>query len=97
MARRNLLKEVPNNIILYESEIWTKTLELKKRPNSLVQRKAVLRIASVYYTMSAPAVLVTASTIHVDLLTAEWMEIYKATSVGNQITSHFTEITITKL
>ena len=76
-ARWNLLMEVGGIIMLYESEIWAETLEVKKRTNLLVsvQRTASLRIASAYRTVFAPAVLVIAGTIPVDLLAAEWVEI----------------------
>ena len=79
-ARRRILKEVANSIMLYGSEIWAETLEVKKRANSLVlvQRTAALCIASVYRTVFAPAVFVIAGTIPVDLLAAERTEIYKA-------------------
>ena len=43
--------------------------------------------------MSAPAVFVIAGTIPVDLLAAERMEIYKAKSAENHITSRFREDT----
>ena len=74
--------------MLYGSEIWAETLEIKKRINSLVtiQRMAAFRIESAYRTVTAPAVLVVADTISVDLLAAVRMEIYKAKSTGNHIT-----------
>ena len=53
-ARRRLLMEVANSIMLYGSEIWSETLEVQKRASSLV---SVQRTAA-YCTMSAPAVLV---------------------------------------
>lgn len=97
-ARRRLLMEVGNSIMLYGSEIWAETLDVKKRANSLVsvQRTAASRIASAYRTVSAPALLVIAGTIPVDLLAAERMEIYKAKSAGNHITGYFRENTISK-
>ena len=59
--------------MLYGSEIWAETLEVKERANSLVsvQRTPALRITSAYRIMSAPAVLVIAGAIPVDLLAAE--------------------------
>ena len=65
--------EVANSIILYGSEMWGETLEVKNRANSLVlvQRTAALRIASAYLT----AVIAIASTSPVDLLAAEQMKI----------------------
>ena len=62
--------EVGDNVMLYGREIWAETLEIKKWANSLVQgqRTAALRIASVCRIVSAPAVLVIAGTIPVDLL-----------------------------
>ena len=52
--------EVENSIMLYGSNIWVETLDVKKRANSLVsvQRTTALSIASVYRTVSAPAILV---------------------------------------
>ena len=84
-ASRKLLTEIAN-------------LRVKKRANSLVsiQRTTALRIASVYRAVSAPAVLVIADTIPVDLLAAEWMEVYKSKPAENHVTSHFRENTITK-
>ena len=68
--------EIANSIMLYGSEIWAETLEVKKRANTFVsvQRMVALRIAS------TPAVIVIAGTIPVDLLAAGWIEIYNATS-----------------
>ena len=85
-ARRRLWMEVANNIILYGSEIWAETLDAKKRANSLVsvQRTAALYVASAYRTVSAPAVLVIAGTILVDLLMAERTKIFKAKSTGSR-------------
>ena len=76
--------EVANNILLYVSEIWDETMEVKKRANSLVL--GALRIASPYRPVAAPAVFVIAGTIPVDLLSAD----------GSAITGHFIENTITK-
>ena len=72
-ARRRLLMEVANSIMLYGREIWAETLEVKKRANSLVlvQRMAALRNESAYSTMSAPADLVIAGKIPVALLEAD--------------------------
>ena len=52
---------------------------------------AILRIASAYRTVSVSTVLVIASTISMDLLAAERMEIYKAKSAENHMTYHFRE------
>ena len=90
-ARRKLLMEVADNIVLYGSEFWAETLEVKKRVNSIVsaQRTAALRFASAHRSVSASAVLVIAGTIPVDLLATERTEIYKAKSARSHITSHF--------
>ena len=65
-AKQRLLMEIANSIMIYGSEIWAETLEVKKRANSLVsvQRTAALRIASAYRTVSAPNILMTAGTIY---------------------------------
>ena len=47
-------------------------------------------------TVSAPAVLMIAGTIPVDLLAAERTVVYKAKSVGRHITGHLRENTIAK-
>ena len=54
-----------------------KRLMLKRTADSLVsvQRTVTLRIASAYRTVFAPAVLVIAGTIPVDLLAVEQVEI----------------------
>ena len=51
-ARGSLMMEVANNIMLFGSEIWVETLEVKKWANSLVyiQRTSALRITSAYHT-----------------------------------------------
>ena len=75
--------------MLYGTEIWAKTLEAKNRANSSVSvQRTPLCIASAYRTVSAPAVLVIAGTISVDLLAAGRAEIYKAKSAGRHITGH---------
>ena len=78
-TRRRLLMEVTNSIMLCGSKIWAETLKIKKRTSSLVsvQRTSALLIALAYRTVSAPAILVIAGTIHVDLLAAERMKIYR--------------------
>ena len=91
--------EVANNIVPYGSEIWAETMEVKKRANSLVlvQRTTALRIASAYRAVSAPAVLVIASTIPVDLLAAERTEIYKAKAHNRTLWGkHHYKMTMTK-
>ena len=97
-ARQRLLMKVAKNIMLYGSEIWPETLEVKKRANSfvLVLRTAALRIASAYRTFSAQAVLVIAGTSPVDLLATERTGICNAKSPGSHITGHFRENTFTK-
>ena len=45
-------------------------------------------------TVSAPAPLVIAGSITVDLLAAERMEVYKAKSTGNHITGQYRENTM---
>ena len=90
--------EVGNSIMIYVSETRDETLDVKKLVilTVSVQGTAALRIASAYRTESAPAVLVKAGTIPVDLLAADQMKIYKAKLAGNHITGHFRENTISK-
>ena len=54
-------------LYIYGSEIWNETLEVKKQGK---QKTNALHIASANRTVSAPAVLVIAGTIPVDLLAA---------------------------
>ena len=94
-ARRRLLMEVVNNIMLYGSEIWAETLKVKKRTNLYWYRERQ-RIALAYRTVSDTDELMIAGTIPADLLSAARTEIYKAKSAGSHITVHFTENTIAK-
>ena len=61
--------EVRSSITLYGREIWAEMLNVKKQANLLIsaQRTAIFLIALAYCTVSAPAVLVIAVTIPVDL------------------------------
>ena len=81
-----------------EAKFGAKTLDVKKRTNSLVSvhRTAALRIPSAYRTVSAPTVLLITVTTLVDLLAAERMKIYKVKSAGNPKTGRFRETTISK-
>ena len=90
--------EVGNSIMFQGSEIWTETLDVRKRANTLVsvQITAALLITSAYRTVSASAVLVIAGTIPVDQLALERMEVYRVKSAGNQITGHCRENAISK-
>ena len=92
-ARLRLLMEAANSSTLYGNEISAKTLEVKKRSDSLVsaQITAVLSIASAYRAVSTIAVIFITGTIYVDLLTAELMYIFRVKSAGNHITGHLRE------
>ena len=74
--------------MLYGSDIWAETLDVKKRANLFVsiQRTAALCIVTAYGTVSALAVLVITGSVPVDLLAAQQMEIYKTKYAGNHIT-----------
>ena len=82
--------EAANSIMLYGSEIWAKTLEVKKWEDSLVsaQRTAALGIVSACDTVSSPA----PQRLYLLIL---YLKIYKEKSVGNHITDYFREDTIT--
>ena len=69
--------------VLWEPNLG-RNVDVNKRANSLVlvQRTAALRNASTYRTVSAPAILVIAITILVNLLTAKRIEIYKSKLAG---------------
>lgn len=79
-SKRRLMMEVTNSILLYGAEVWGEKLEMesyRKHPAS-VQRRAALRIASAYRTVSEPAVLVIASVIPIVHLARERIEAYRA-------------------
>lgn len=78
--KRKLIMEACNSILLYGCEIWAGSLTVDHRAKKLLtaQRTAALRVASAYRTVSAPAVLVIAGMIPIDLQAEERMSIFNA-------------------
>ena len=72
-AKRRLVASVVNSKLLYATPVWTSSLNnhaIQKKLFS-AQRGVVLRIVSVYRTLSTSAVLVLASVPPIDLLAEE--------------------------
>lgn len=72
-SKRKLLMSTVNAVLLYGSEVWAHTLNVKQKSKAMlkVQRTAALRVASAYRTVSAAAVLVISSVIPIDLMAME--------------------------
>lgn len=85
-SRRRLLMSAVQSVLLYGSEIWAESLNKERYRKRLaqVQRRAALRIASAYRTVSEPAILVIAGVIPIALLAAERREIYQNKAVLNK-------------
>jgi hypothetical protein len=81
--KRKLLLSVTNSILLYGCEVWADALkkECYRKQMGSVQRRAALRIASAYRTVSEPAALVVAGVIPIDLLAQERKQVYYTKSV----------------
>lgn len=93
-CKRKLLMEACNSILLYGSEIWAQTLNVKHRAKKLLstQRTAALRVSAAYRTVSAPAVLVIAGMYPLDLQAIEKMRIYNAKQNDPQAASEIAAI-----
>ena len=61
------------SILLYGAEIWAKSLEqeIVRKVLAKLQLKAALTILSAYRTVSEPAIIVTSSSIQIDILAEE--------------------------
>ena len=81
--KRKLLMSVTNSILLYGCEVWADTLkkECYRKQMGSVQRRAALRIASAYRTVSEPASLVVAGVVPIDLLAQERKQVFHTKSV----------------
>lgn len=68
-SKRRLLMRTAECVMLYGAEIWAEALQHRKYRKRLsdVQRRAALRIACSYRTVSEPAVLVIAGVVPIDL------------------------------
>ena len=78
-GKRRLLMSVTQNILQYGAEIWADALKFKKYRERMagVQYRGALRVACSYRTVSAPAVLVIAGIIPIDLLAIERKVIFE--------------------
>lgn len=78
-SRRRLLMSAVQATLLYGSEVWAGALSKEKYRKRLaqVQRRAALRVASAYRTVSEPAVLIIAGVIPIALLAGERQAIYR--------------------
>lgn len=78
-SKRRLLMTTVQSVLLYGAEIWggQMRLELYRRGLASVQRRAALRVACAYRTVSEAAVLVIAGVIPIGLLAMEREAIYR--------------------
>jgi len=85
-SKRRLLMTSVQSVLLYGAEIWADSLSKKKYRTRLaqVQRRAALRVASAYRTVSEPAVLVIAGVIPISLLARERKAVYLRKSEGDK-------------
>lgn len=79
-ARRRLHMSTVQSMLLYGAEMWATAMDIRKYRSRMVsvQRQGALRVACCYRTVSAPAALVAAGIIPIDLLAKERREIYDA-------------------
>ena len=72
-CKRRLLMRAAEAVMLYGAEVWADALrkDVHRKRLAAVQRRAALRIACSYRTVSEPAILVVAGVIPIDLLALE--------------------------
>ena len=89
-CKRRLLMRTAESIMLYGAEVWAGALrrDVHRRRLAAVQRRAALRIACSYRTVSEPAVLVVAGVIPIDLLARERLFIRQNTPVVGRKEAH---------
>lgn len=77
-SKRRILLCIAHSIMLYGAEIWADALKMEKYRKRLasVQRRAALRVASAYRSVSEAAVLAVAGVIPIDLLASERKRAY---------------------
>lgn len=77
-SKRRLLMSAVQSVLLYGAEVWADSLkkEIYRKRLAQVQRRAAMRVAAAYRTVSEAAVLVIAGCIPVELLAAERKSIY---------------------
>lgn len=85
-GRRRLLMSSVQSVLLYGSEIWAHVLskEMYRTRLGQVQRRAALRVASAYRTVSEPAVLVIAGVIPIALLARERQAVFNRKDEGER-------------
>lgn len=83
-AKRRLLLGVIHSIMLYGAEIWADQLAYEKvrRKLATVQRRAALRVACAYRTVSEAAILVITKTVPIDLRAKERKRLHERRTAG---------------
>ena len=78
-SKRRLLMSTVNAILLYGAELWAGAMRVNKYSKRIlsVQRRAALRVACAYRSVSGPAVMVVAGVIPLDLLAVERQNIFR--------------------
>jgi hypothetical protein len=78
-SKRRLLMSTVNATLLYGAEVWAGAMKVKKYSKRIlsVQRRAALRVACAYRSVSGPAVMVVAGVIPLDLLAVERQCIFR--------------------
>lgn len=86
-SKRKLLMSTVNAILLYGAEVWAGAMKVKKYSKRMlaVQRRAALRVACSYRTVSTEGAMVVAGVIPLDLLAAERQSIFRqASDIGRK-------------
>lgn len=87
-SKRRLLMNAVQSVLLYGAEVWAETLtkESYRRRLAQVQRRAAIRVASAYRTVSEPAVLIIAGVAPIELLARERKAVYeRKAEVGKEL------------
>lgn len=78
-SKRKLLMTALHAVLLYGCEVWADALKIEKyrKQMAAVQRRAALRVACSYRTVSEPAILVVAAIAPIDLMAQERKRSYE--------------------
>lgn len=81
-SKRRAMMSVAHSIMLYGAEVWASALRVDthRRKLASVQRRAALRVACAYRTVSEAAVLVVAGIIPIDILATERKRVFEDSS-----------------
>lgn len=79
-AKRKILAQVVNSILLYGSPIWGTAMRIGRHRRRILstQRRMALRVAYAYHTVSTEAALVVAGLIPIPLLVEEHRRLFEA-------------------